>query len=106
MNEEGKLRNKYMEEALPLLKKIVDQNGVGYLHKKPYSVYTKLKTQKIDLKICRVVLVSVLADALEYVSKMDEKELSAYIQKECCLKKSAADRAADMWTSLLGKDNL
>ena len=98
MNEGRKSGNKYMEEALPLLKKIVDQNGVGYLHKKPYSVYTKLKSQKTDLKICRVVLVSILADASEYASKMD--------QKECCLKKSAADQVAEMWTSLFGRENL
>lgn len=106
MDEGRKSENMYMDEALPLLKKIVDQNGVGYLHKKPYSVYTKLKSKKPDLRVCCVVLVSILAGAPEYAVKMDEKELSTLFQEGCCLKKSAADQVSQMWAALFGKSNV
>lgn len=98
--------NKYMDETLSILKEIVDKNGMEYLCKKPYAVYRSLKSQKIDSRIYRVVLVSLLAGASEYAVEMDEKELSSCIQKECCLKKAAADQVSLMWIALFGKDNI
>lgn len=56
MDERKKSGNQFMDEAFPVLKEIVDKNGVEYLHKKPYSVYTKLKSRKMDLRVCRLLV--------------------------------------------------
>lgn len=106
MNESSRSGNKYMEKALPLLKEIVDKNGVKYLQEEPYAVYKSLESQETDPRVCRVVLVSLLAGAAENAEEMDEKELSGFIQKECFLKKAAADQVSQMWIALFGEQNL
>lgn len=71
MGEKSKSGNKFVENALPFLKEIVDKNGIGYLHEEPYAVYKSLASHGIDRKICRIVLVSLLAGAAETAEKMD-----------------------------------
>lgn len=95
-----------MEEIKQILKELIDQRGVRYLDKNAYEVYTELKSQKIDLSMARIVLIALLAGVSEKAEEMDESGLSKYIQKECCLKKSAADKLAVLFASLFEKKNM
>lgn len=57
---------------MPILKEIVDKNGVKYLQKELYAVYKSLESQETDPRVCRTVLVSLLAGAAENAEEMDE----------------------------------
>lgn len=85
------------------LKQIIDREGINYLSTDSYKVYKEL-SGTVDGCSARLILVTLLAG----VAKCDiheETALSKYIQKECCLKKSASDRLACLYLSLFSAEN-
>lgn len=88
-----------------ILKQIIDREGVNYLSTSSYAVYNELlKTDPADKCLARLILITLLAGAVQRVAD-DEAALSAYIQKECCLKKSVSDKLAGLYVSLFGTEN-
>ncbi len=75
------------------LKNIVDGEEIDFLSRNLVDVYKKLASAAdADLKLCRCVLMVLLARIIEQVkdpqSDGDSEALSKWIQSECCFKKS------------------
>lgn len=59
-----------------------------------------------DERQARLVLITLLSDASVKAREMNEEDLSKYIQKECCMRKKAADEISAMYKTLFDAENI
>ena len=95
-----------MDEIVEIIKDIIDKEGLKYIGREPYVVYEQLIAEKVDPSLARMILVMLLSGTPTKAKKLDKELLSKEIQKDCYLKKSMADRLADMYKAIFDKKNL
>ncbi len=98
--------DEHMEKIEQLLCALINEHGIDYLQREPYEVYKKIISSGTDGKLARLVLVTLLSDASIKAREMDLENLSKNIQKECCMKKKAADEMSKMYKSLFDAENM
>lgn len=95
-----------MDRIREILISTINEEGIDYLQQEPYKVYQRLASGGIDSSYAGLVLLTLLAGAVEEAQRMDEEELSIFFQKKCFLRKKAADQMAVMYKHLLSPENL
>ncbi len=94
-----------LNDAENALKQIIDREGLKYLSTNPFTVYNELLDKKLtNPKTARMILITLMIGVQEQ-NTQDTSAISAYIQRECYLKKSAADELAGLYFSLFSPDN-
>ncbi len=89
-----------IDSTVNALKQIIDREGINYLSTNSYEVYSELLDKRqVDSKMARLILITLLAGVQEE-NTQDMTAVSAYIQRKCCLKKSAADDLSEIYCSL------
>lgn len=95
-----------MEKIVQQLEKIINEHGKEYLKRSPYEVYSELIAKDIAPKHARLVLITLLSGTSEKALELDVESLSKNIQKECYLRKNAADEVASMYHLLFRTSNI
>lgn len=89
-----------MESIVSVLDSIINEHGIEYLQKEPYNVYCRMLSEGVDSLHSRLILLTLLSGTSAKALEMDREQLSADIQKECCLRKKAADEMAAIYKEL------
>ena len=58
-----------ISKVLVYLKDVIDNEGISYLCREPYTIYERLLEQGIDPRLCRAVLSSLLTGIPETIRK-------------------------------------
>lgn len=95
-----------MDRIREILTSTINEEGIDYLQWEPYKMYQRLVANGIDSSYAGLVLITLLAGAVESTQRLDEEELSKFFQKECFLRKKAADQMTAMYKHLFSPDNL
>lgn len=95
-----------MEKEIAALKKLIETNGPDYLTREPYEVYQCLLDEKVSRTNAALILFTLVSETAEKAKESEQKELSDYIRKNCCLQKKKADQLAEMYCQLFSRDHL